>query len=113
MYYAAVSLSSILIIIFVRDIYPSVPQVLGGAEPLCGRLDLRSSAFSQETLKILGANSAQEVVLTGELEIFFQSRTTVIVGDQQGERFELDRGGVAAIRMCLNSPSVAATVVHR
>ena len=93
-------ISITLISLFIREVYPRIPQALGGAKPQCGQLDLRTSDFSEETLTALGANSSQDVVRTKELEIFFQSSSTVIVGIPQGDLFEIDRGGLAAIKVC-------------
>jgi hypothetical protein len=39
---------------YIDDIYPNVPQALGGAAPRCARLDLAAQRVSSTTLNLLG-----------------------------------------------------------
>lgn len=69
------------------DLYPRLPQVLGGPQPRCAYVDLEQQQIASSTLSALAlansadssVNSAPKVVRTKKLDVYFSSSDYLLV----------------------------------
>ena len=111
------SLSAVLPIImgtvlFIRFIYPALPQELGGARPRLAILDVRTGDLSKETLAILGvADPRAAVARTAQVAIISQQSDTVLVVIGNGKlrglpHLEVSRTAIVTFTWSKEAPAI-------
>ena len=115
-YCAPAMLGAGMLLFYVQDFYPSIPQELGGARPRHAVLDLDPASFSSPTLMALGVDlpqsqpagtvvpsspSASPVLVSADVRVLFAASTFLVIEpaaeEPDGTRWELSRTGVKAI----------------
>jgi hypothetical protein len=89
--------------VFMRSVYPFIPQELGGVQPRCAYLDVARSRLSPSTLAVLveggELGGSAPVLRSKPLEIPYASSAVVMVR-LQNRVYVLDRGAVEVITSC-------------
>jgi len=94
---------------FIENIYPNIPQELGGAQPRCGVLDLVAADLAIETRRSLvpqtPSNGAASVVRSTELYVFFMTSDFLLVRsrknlDDRELTYQVARSAVRSIAWC-------------
>lgn len=98
-------------LLFIRFVYPTVPQELGGGRPRLAALDVRSADFSAETLMLLDVTNSKPVARTGRVAVINMSADTVLVVMGTGRvrdlpHLEINRSSIVAIAWDTEQPRV-------
>ncbi len=109
----AVIASSVTLIIFVYSVslYPSIPQELGGAQPRCARVALKTDVVDPELLKILTGEDTKpdKKTVIADVTILYSSETTLLVSNSlvdlmhlwiDIDAIEIPQNAVAGIAWC-------------
>lgn len=93
---------------FIDDIYPDIPQEIGGLKPRCAQLDVITTQLSNETLNaILPLNTAiddRRVLRSKDVNVFFSNNEFLLVSpfieNNKSEIYEIKRSNLEAIIWC-------------
>lgn len=93
---------------FLFEIYPSIPQELGGVRPRCAYMDVATGDLSNETIDAIipswNGSGEGPIVRTAKVDVYFQGRESLLVRPQGADSrlpvYEIRNDVIRAVTWC-------------
>jgi hypothetical protein len=103
-----IALALIASFFYIKEIYPKIPQTLGGANPRHAYIDIYKDKISTETLNILAENpdtsTIRKVIKSKPLHVYYESNANIIVvldnniDSSTDSLFDIKKDAIASIK---------------